>query len=194
MPQSRSFTEGDGYLPAEGVGAVLLKPLADALRDGDDILAVIKGSAANHGGHSAGYSVPSADAQARLIEENFRASRIDPRTIGYVEAAANGSALGDAIEFRSLTRAFRTFTPDSGFCAIGSVKANMGHAEAASGMAQLTKVLLQLEHKRLVPSVRSAPLNPQHRLRRHAVRRCRRTARTGPGCASMAGRFRCAPP
>jgi amino acid adenylation domain-containing protein len=157
---SRSFTDGDGYLPSEGVGAVLLKPLSDAIRDGDQVLAVIKGSMANHGGHSAGYSVPSAEAQARLIEENFRASRIDPRTISYVEAAANGSSLGDAIEFRALTGAFRASTADSGFCAIGSVKSNMGHAEAASGMAQLTKVLLQLTHKRLVPSLRSAPANP----------------------------------
>lgn len=150
---SRSFAAGDGYLPAEGVGAVLLKPLADALRDGDPVLGVIRGSVANHGGHSAGYAVPNADAQARLIEGNLRRSGVDPRSIGYVEAAANGSPLGDAIEVRALTRAFRAFTDDEGFCAIGSVKTNMGHAEAASGMAQLTKVLLMLEKRRLVPSV-----------------------------------------
>jgi amino acid adenylation domain-containing protein len=159
-PGSRSFADGDGYLPAEGVGAVLLKPLADALRDGDPVLAVIKASAINHAGRSAGFGVPSAQAQARLVEENFRASGIDPRTVGYVEAAANGSALGDAIEVRALARAFRAFTPDTGFCAIGSVKSNMGHAESASGMAQLTKVLLQLEHRQLVPSVRHAAANP----------------------------------
>jgi amino acid adenylation domain-containing protein len=152
-PDSRSFTEGDGYLPAEGVGAVLLKPLADALRDGDPVIAVVKASAVNHGGHSAGYGVPSAEAQARLIAGNFRQAGIDPASIGYVEAAANGSALGDAIEFRALTRAFREFTPEQGFCALGSVKANMGHAESASGMAQLTKVLLQLQHRQLVPGV-----------------------------------------
>jgi amino acid adenylation domain-containing protein len=158
--ESRSFADGDGYLPAEGVGAVLLKPLADALRDGDKVLAVIKGSASNHGGHSAGYAVPNMEAQARLIADNFRASGIDPRSIGYVEAAANGSALGDAIEVRALARAFRAFTPDTRFCAIGSVKSNMGHAEAASGMAQLTKVLLQLEHRQLAPSVRDSARNP----------------------------------
>ncbi|WP_241015168.1 SDR family oxidoreductase, partial [Burkholderia sp. Ac-20379] len=151
--QSRSFSDGDGYLPAEGVGAVLLKPLADAVRDRDPVLAVIKASASNHGGHGAGYAAPSADAQARLIEDNLRAARIDARSIGYVEAAANGSSLGDAIELRALTRAFRTFTGESGFCAIGSVKSNLGHAEAASGMAQLTKVLLQLQHRMLVPSM-----------------------------------------
>ena len=157
---SRSFTDGDGYLPAEGVGAVLLKPLAAARRDGDPVLAVIKASAANHGGHSAGYGVPSAEAQARLIADNFRLAGIDPRSIGYVEAAANGSALGDAIEFRALTRAFQTFTADRGFCRIGSVKANLGHGESASGMAQLTKVVLQLQHRQLVPGLADAPLSP----------------------------------
>ncbi|WP_306602431.1 non-ribosomal peptide synthetase [Azonexus sp.] len=157
---SRSFGDGDGYLPAEGVGAVLLKPMADALRDGDPVIAVIKASSANHAGHSAGYGVPSGDAQARLIEENFRRAAIDPRSVGYVEAAANGSALGDAIEFRALTRAFRAFTADEGFCRIGSVKANLGHGESASGMAQLTKVLLQLEHRQLVPGVLLESLSP----------------------------------
>ncbi|EKE67233.1 SDR family NAD(P)-dependent oxidoreductase, partial [Oceanibaculum indicum] len=158
---SRSFADGDGYLPAEGVGAVLLKPLADALRDGDAVLAIVKASAANHAGHSAGYAVPGAEAQARLIEENLRAAGVDARNISYVEAAANGSAIGDAIELRALTRAFRAFTPEVGFCAIGSVKANMGHAEAASGMAQLTKVLLQLQHRELAPSIRPGAPNPK---------------------------------
>jgi len=156
---SRSFAEGDGYLPAEGVGAVLLKPLAEALRDGDPVIAVIKGSAANHGGHSAGFGVPSAEAQARLIEDNLRRSDIDARTIGYVEAAASGASLGDAIEMRALTRAFRAFGVGDGACAIGSVKSNMGHAEAASGMAQLTKVLLQLQHRRLAPSLKPEQAN-----------------------------------
>ncbi len=158
-PGSRSFAEGDGYLPAEGVGAVLLKPLADAMRDGDLVIAVIKGSAANHGGHSAGFGVPSAEAQAWLIEDNLRKSKVDARTIGYVEAAASGAHLGDAIEIRALTRAFRAFGVEDGACSIGSVKSNMGHAEAASGMAQLTKVLLQLQHRRLVPSLKPDQAN-----------------------------------
>ncbi len=163
-PGSRSFAEGDGYLPAEGVGAVLLKPLADALRDRDPVIAIIKASAVNHGGHSAGYGVPSAEAQSRLIAGNFRQAGIDPASIGYVEAAANGAALGDAIEFRALTRAFRAFTTAQGYCALGSVKSNMGHAESASGMAQLTKVLLQLEHRQLVPGVPPGPLSPHLQL------------------------------
>ncbi len=145
---SRSFAGGDGYLPSEGVGAVLLKPLADALADGDTVLAVIRASMANHAGHSAGYAVPNVDAQARLLAENLDAAGIDPRSIGYVEAAANGSSIGDAIELRALGR---VFAGGQGI-PLGSVKANLGHAEAASGMAQLTRVLLQFQHRRLVPS------------------------------------------
>lgn len=162
-PESRSFAQGDGYLPAEGVGAVLLKPLAQAVEDGDEIHAVIKSVAANHGGSTHGYHLPNMDAQARLIEENFRKSGIDPRTISYVESAANGSALGDPIEMRALIRAFRQFTQDQGFCSIGSVKANIGHAEAASGISQLTKVILQLRHRRLTPVVMQGPLHPEIR-------------------------------
>lgn len=94
-PDSRSFGDGDGYLPAEGVGAVLLKPLARAVQDGDTILAVIKSSAINHSGRTHGYSVPNPNAQAQLMLDNFRKSGIDLRSISYVESAANGSALGD---------------------------------------------------------------------------------------------------
>lgn len=155
---SRSFADGDGYLPAEGVGAVVLKPLAAARAAGDRILGIIRASAANHAGHSAGYASPSAEAQARLVSGNFAASGIDPRTISYVEAAANGSPLGDAIEMRALARAFAALP--RGNCAIGSVKANIGHAEAASGLAQLTKVLLQFEHRMLAPMPRIETGNP----------------------------------
>jgi polyketide synthase PksN len=159
-PNSRSFADGDGYLPAEGVGAVLLKSLSQAIRDRDTILAVIKSTTTNHGGHTNGFSVPNPNAQAQLCEDNFIKSGIDPRTISYVEAAANGSALGDPIEIAALTRAFGKFTRDRQFCAIGSVKSNIGHAEAASGISQLTKVILQLQHQQLVPSIKAEPLNP----------------------------------
>ncbi|MBO0344280.1 amino acid adenylation domain-containing protein [Roseibium sp. CAU 1637] len=151
-PDSRAFSGGDGYLPAEAVGAVLLKPLADALKDGDQILGVIKGSLANHGGHSAGYGVPNVDAQVGLLEEAFAASGIDPATIGYVEAAATGSRIGDAIELRALTKVYADQTKRQTLPSIGSVKTQIGHAEAASGLAQLIKVLLQFEHQELFPS------------------------------------------
>ncbi|MCP5101140.1 MAG: polyketide synthase, partial [Chloroflexi bacterium] len=130
---SRSFTNGDGFLPSEGVGAVLLKPLAQAVKDQDCILAVIKSTNSNHGGRSNGFAVPNLNVQAQLIEENFKKSGINPRTISYVESAVNGSALGDAIEINALTKAFKQFTKDEQFCTIGSVKSNIGHAEAASG-------------------------------------------------------------
>jgi len=159
-PDSSSFGDGDGYLPAEAVGAVLLKPLKDALADNDNILAVIKSTAINHGGQSNGYSVPSTSAQADLIAGNFAKAGIDPRTVSYVESAANGSALGDAIELNALTAGFGKYTAERQFCSIGAVKSNIGHAEAASGMSQLIKVLLQLQHRQLTPTIKAEPLNP----------------------------------
>ncbi|MGX0890777.1 rhizoxin synthesis polyketide synthase RhiF [Pseudomonas sp. ADAK2 TE3594] len=158
---SRSFADGDGYLPAEGVGAVLLKTLADAERDGDHILAVIKSTATNHGGHTHGFSVPSAKVQAALIDRNFKRAGIDPCTVSYVESAANGSAMGDAIELSALSRIFSEAGVASQSCAIGSVKSNIGHAEAASGMAALSKLVLQLQHRQLAPSLVLGPLNPK---------------------------------
>lgn len=149
---SRALSGGDGYLPAEGVGAVLLKPLGDALRDGDRVLAVIKGSLANHAGHSAGYAVPNADAQVRLLEDAFDTAGVDPASVGYAEVAANGTQIGDAIELRALGQIYAGRSPGQAPLAVGSVKTNMGHAEAASGLAQLTKVLLQFERRELFPS------------------------------------------
>jgi acyl transferase domain-containing protein/thioesterase domain-containing protein len=158
---SRSFGDGDGYLPAEGVGAVLLKTLADAKRDGDTIFAVIKSTALNHGGHTHGFSVPSAQAQAALIEGNFKRAGIDPRTVSYVESAANGSAMGDAIELSALNRVFTAAGVAKQSCAIGSVKSNLGHAEAASGMSQLSKLVLQLQYQQLAPSLMPGVPNPR---------------------------------
>jgi acyl transferase domain-containing protein/acyl carrier protein len=157
---SRSFSDGDGYLPAEAVGAVLLKPLARARQDGDRILAVIKASSINHGGRSTGYFAPNADAQVQLIEDNFSKAGIDHASIGYVEAAANGASLGDSTEIRALRTAFSNAGVSGPLCPIGTVKSNIGHAEAASGMAQLAKVVLQLKHRMLVPSIKTEPRNP----------------------------------
>ncbi|MGG1948355.1 beta-ketoacyl synthase N-terminal-like domain-containing protein [Trinickia sp. NRRL B-1857] len=159
-PDSRSFADADGFLPAEGVGAVLLKPLARAVADGDSILAVIKSSATNHSGRSSGYAVPNLNAQADLVERTLDKAGIDARSISYVEAAANGSLLGDPIEIAALNKAFGKFTTDRQLCAIGSVKSNIGHAEAASGISQLTKVVLQLRHRQLAPSIKADTLNP----------------------------------
>ncbi|WP_342374836.1 amino acid adenylation domain-containing protein [Myxococcus stipitatus] len=157
----RSFGEGgDGYVPGEGVGAVLLKPLARAVADGDRVLGVIRGSALNHGGKTNGYTVPNPKAQGELIEAALQRSGVDPRTIGFVEAHGTGTSLGDPIEISALTHAFRRFTEDARFCGIGSVKSNIGHLESAAGIAALTKVLLQMRHRTLVPTLHVDSLNP----------------------------------
>ncbi|MGW2870851.1 SDR family NAD(P)-dependent oxidoreductase [Kitasatospora sp. NPDC001225] len=157
----RSFGVGvDGTILGEGVGAVVLKPLVDAERDGDHVYAVIKGTALSNAGVRNGFTVPSPGMQARAIEKAVEDAGIDPRTIGYVEGHGSGTALGDPIEVRALTSAFRKYTEDRQFCALGSVKATMGHLLAAAGMVGLAKVLLQLRHGKLVPSLHSAELNP----------------------------------
>ncbi|MCW3466426.1 SDR family NAD(P)-dependent oxidoreductase [Chitinophaga nivalis] len=155
-----SFGEGgDGYVPGEGVGAVLLKPLSKAVADGDHIYGVIKSSVVNHGGKTNGYTVPNPIAQAGVIGHAFRRSGIDPATISYIEAHGTGTSLGDPIEITGLKKAFEAFTAAKQFCAIGSAKSNIGHCESAAGIAGLTKILLQLQHRQLVPSLHSQQLN-----------------------------------
>ncbi|MEU3260649.1 alpha/beta fold hydrolase [Streptomyces albidoflavus] len=161
----RVFDAGaDGFVPGEGIGAVLLKPLEDAEADGDTIWAVIKGSLSNAGGKVSGYTVPNPNAQARLVEETLRRAGVHPRTVSYVEAHGTGTALGDPIEVSGLTRAFHALgTTDDGFCGIGSVKSNIGHLEGAAGIAALTKVLLQFRHRTLAPSINLDTVNPKIR-------------------------------
>ncbi|WP_155754966.1 non-ribosomal peptide synthetase [Burkholderia thailandensis] len=151
---------GDGYVPAEGVGAVVLKPLARARADGDHVYGVIKGSALNHGGRTNGFTVPNPASQRRVILRALREAGVDPRRLGYVEAHGTGTSLGDPIEIDALSRAFAEFTQDKQFCPIGSVKSNIGHAESAAGVAALTKVLMQLKHDTLAPSLHADVLNP----------------------------------
>lgn len=149
---------GDGYVPGEGVGAVLLKPLAAAERDGDRIYGVIRASALNHGGKTNGYSVPNPQAQEAVIRRALSRAGLGPEAISYVEAHGTGTSLGDPIEIAALSRAYQGGAARR--CVIGSVKSNIGHAESAAGMAGLTKVLLQLQHRQLAPSLHSAQLNP----------------------------------
>jgi acyl transferase domain-containing protein/acyl carrier protein/NAD(P)-dependent dehydrogenase (short-subunit alcohol dehydrogenase family) len=157
----RSFAEGgDGYVSSEGVGCVLLKPLQPSIDAKDNIYAVIKSSSINHVGKVSGLSVPSPVAQGDMIEECLEKAGVDPRSISYVEAHGTGTSLGDPIEIQGLVRAFRSNTPDIGFCAIGSVKSNIGHAEAAAGISGLHKLLLQFKHKILVPSIHADVVNP----------------------------------
>ncbi|HWH01505.1 MAG TPA: SDR family NAD(P)-dependent oxidoreductase, partial [Pilimelia sp.] len=157
----RSFGEGgDGFVPADGSGAVLLKRLSRAEADGDRILAVVRGSAVNHGGASKGYSVPNPRAQGVLVAEALARAGVRPSEIDYIEAHGTGTSLGDPVEISGLSRAF---AGDDGLAdrtiPIGSVKSNIGHAESAAGIAAVTKVLLQLRHRTLVPSLHAERLN-----------------------------------
>ncbi|MEU0843707.1 SDR family NAD(P)-dependent oxidoreductase [Streptomyces sp. NPDC005962] len=157
----RSFgSGGDGFVPGEGVGCVLLKPLSRALADGDRVLAVVRGTSINHGGRSNGYTVPNPGAQAELIRDAMTRAGVSAREVSYVEAHGTGTELGDPIEVKGLTLAFEQDTPDRQYCALGSVKSGIGHLEAAAGVAGLTKAVLQLRHGQLVPSLHAEEPNP----------------------------------
>ncbi len=149
---------GDGYVPGEGIGAVILKPLSRAKADGDRIQGVILGSALNHGGRTSGYTVPNPVAQGDAVAAALDRAGIDPRSISYLEAHGTGTPLGDPIEIRGLARAFSEAMPEN--CAIGSVKGNIGHLESAAGIAGLTKVLLQMRKRTLAPTLYADPPNP----------------------------------
>src|SRR6266481_1841372 len=157
----QSFGEGgDGYIPGEGVGVVVLKRLSEAKRDGDHIYGIIRGSVLNHGGKTNGSTVPNPHAQASAISRALAESDTDARHISYIEAHGTGTKLGDPIEIAALSKAFNQYTQDTEFCLIGSAKSNIGHCESAAGIAGLTKVLLQMQHQQIVPSLHSAQLNP----------------------------------
>ncbi len=158
--------EADGFVDGEGVGAVLLKPLAAAVADGDRVLGVLGGSAVNAGGDAGGYTVPKASAQAEVVRAALERAGFDAESVGYVEAHGTGTHLGDPIEVAGLVEAFggpvdpahREQRPTT---ALGSVKTNIGHLEAAAGIAGLTKVLLQFRHRKLAPSLHAERRNPE---------------------------------
>ncbi|UFZ04090.1 amino acid adenylation domain-containing protein [Bradyrhizobium ontarionense] len=146
-----------GTVCGNGVGIVVLKLLEDAIADGDCIRAVLKGIAVNNDGSAkVGFTAPSVEGQSRVIALAHRTANVDPETIGYVETHGSATPLGDPIEVVALTRAFAS--QRRGFCALGSVKANVGHLDAAAGIAGFTKTVLALQHKTLPPSTNfSAP-------------------------------------
>jgi len=155
-----AFAEGgDGYVPSEGVGTVLLKPFEQAIKDGDRILAVIKGTGVSHDGKTQNYTVPNPVSQTKAIEAAFKQADISPDTISYIEAHGTGTPLGDPVEITGLMDVFSRYTDRKQFCPIGSVKSNIGHGEAVAGVSQLTKTVLQMQHKTLVPSLLHSPLN-----------------------------------
>ncbi len=150
----RAFDDdSDGTCMGEGLIAVVLKPLSKALRDRDNIYAVIKGSAINQDGRSMGITAPNALAQAEVIENAWRNAGVDPETITYIEAHGTGTRLGDPVEIDGITRAFRKFTDRKQFCAVGSVKTNLGHLDSAAGMAGFIKAVLALKHGMIPPSI-----------------------------------------
>ncbi|MEU6130766.1 SDR family NAD(P)-dependent oxidoreductase, partial [Saccharopolyspora sp. NPDC047091] len=172
-PACRSFGDGgDGFVPGEGVGAVLLKPLAQAEADGDPIRAVVLGSAIGHGGRSNGYTVPNPRAQAAVVREALERAGVPARDVGYLEAHGTGTRLGDPVEVDGLTEVFAgedgavagqdgAVAGQVGRCALGSAKSNIGHLEAAAGIAGLTKAVLQLEHGAFAPTLHADQPNPE---------------------------------
>src|SRR5581483_350865 len=160
----RAFdADSQGTVGGEGVGVVVLKRLSEALRDRDNIQAVIKASSINNDGSSkVGFTAPSITGQAEVIAETLDLANINPETITYIEAHGTGTALGDPIEIAALTRAFRVRTTKKTFCAIGSVKTNIGHLDSAAGVAGLIKTVLMLRHKLIPPTLHFR--RPNHRI------------------------------
>nr|AHB82062.1 polyketide synthase [Jahnella sp. MSr9139] len=158
----RAFdAQARGTVFGSGAGVVLLKRLADAIRDRDPIFAVIKGSAVNNdGGTKVGYMAPSGDGQAAVVAEAMAMANISPDTVTFVEAHGTGTQIGDPIEISGLTEAFRRGTDRAGYCAVGSVKTNVGHMQIASGAAGFIKAALALHHQVIPPTLHFERPNP----------------------------------
>jgi acyl transferase domain-containing protein/acyl carrier protein len=159
----RAFdARAQGTVSGEGVGIVVLKRLEDALTDGDFVHAIIKGSAINNdGSNKVSYTAPRIDGQAKVIKTAQVVAEVEPETITYIETHGTGTTLGDPIEIAALTQAFQSSTQKKGFCAIGSLKTNIGHLDAAAGVAGLIKTVLALKHKQIPPSLHFEEPNPQ---------------------------------
>ena len=160
----RAFDKkANGTVFGSGCGVIVLKRLSDAIKDNDTIHAVIKGSAINNdGSEKAGYTAPGVNSQANAVIEALSLAEINADTITYIEAHGSGTPIGDPIEITALTKAFRNFTNLKKFCAIGSVKTNVGHLDAAAGMAGLIKTILSLKNKKIPPSINYS--EPNHEM------------------------------
>lgn len=163
-PDGRCHTfdeKANGFVPGEGAGAVLLKPLDNALKDGDRIYAVVEATTVNNDGTTMGITTPNLEAQSAMIHSALKKGQIDASTISYVETHGTGTMIGDPIEMKALTRVFRTFTEERGFCGLGSVKTNIGHLLSAAGVASFIKVVLSLWNKQLPPTLNCNTPNPR---------------------------------
>ncbi len=152
--------QANGYVRGEGTGVVVLKPLSKALADGDPIYAVIRGSAVNQDGRSNGLMAPNPLAQEAVLREAYRQAGVSPGSVQYVEAHGTGTLLGDPIEAKALGTVLSVGRPSEQPCAVGSVKTNLGHLEAAAGIAGLIKVALALSHREIPPSLHFETPNP----------------------------------
>ena len=174
----RAFDEkANGYVRGEGVGVVLLKRLSDALRDGDRIAAVVRGTAVNQDGRSNGLTAPNGPAQQAVIREALRTARVEAREISLVEAHGTGTPLGDPIELNALMGVLEEGRAPGNICWIGSVKTNVGHLEAAAGIAGVIKAVLSLQHREIAPHLHFRAVNPYieitdkpFRIAEHAMR------------------------
>jgi acyl transferase domain-containing protein/acyl carrier protein len=154
--------KGRGIVVGNGAGIVVLKRLSDAIADRDHIRAVIRGFALNNDGSAkVGYTAPSVEGQAQVIAMAQAMAGVSAESISYIEAHGTATALGDPVEIAALTQAFRASTKKNGFCAIGSVKSNIGHLDTAAGVAGLIKTVLALEHRQLPPSLNYVKPNPE---------------------------------
>jgi polyketide synthase 13 len=157
----KSFSsDADGYTRSEGGAMLVLKRVDDARRDGDQILAVIAGSAVNHDGRSNGLIAPNPDAQADVLRRAYKDAGINPRAVDYVEAHGTGTVLGDPIEAQALGRVIGRGRPADKPLLLGAIKTNVGHMESAAGAASLSKMVLALQHDKLPPSINYAGPNP----------------------------------
>ena len=173
LPYDGSITSSDGHCRAfdqraqgtvfsNGLGVVVLKRLADAVAERDHIYAVIRGTAVNNDGSAkVSFLAPSVDGHADAVVMAQAIARVEPRSVSYVEAHGTGTALGDVVEVTALANAFRSQTSDTGFCALGSVKTNIGHLDAAAGVAGLIKAALALQHRLIPPTLHFTTPNPK---------------------------------
>ncbi|GAX34003.1 type I polyketide synthase [Nodularia sp. NIES-3585] len=153
-------SRADGYVRSEGAGVVVLKPLSQALTDQDPIYAVIRGSAVNQDGHSNGLTAPNPRAQEALLREAYRQAGVSPGKVQYIEAHGTGTKLGDPIEIKALGKVLSENRPPGQYCAVGSVKTNIGHLEVAAGIAGLIKVALSLKYRHIPPNLHFQQPNP----------------------------------
>lgn len=155
-PTGRCHTfdhRADGFVPGEGVGVLVLKRLDDAIADGDHIHGVIRATGSNHDGATNGITAPSSVSQEALLRDVHASGGIDAGAIQLLEAHGTGTPLGDPIEFSALSRVFQAGTERTGFCALGSVKSNLGHTQFAAGVAGVFKILLAMRHRQIPASL-----------------------------------------